>query len=285
MAPRSSNLSSRIIGTKMTRLHLPGSIDENRYYPIHVRYIASAATAAGIIVTPSLNNTTVGKHRFTALVNSTKIVFDYSNFLDYHRDPTLPSFKFQYSEGPHERTPYLFPFTKVSFYDWAEFAKLQTTIKYRATGDRIISRQRPYGGAIQRRKLVQGLLLKHYKSVATSIVEQHVFWQEINNCLVAVFVPGARNDILDRGHIQYMAFGCCTIAPKILDILPYNQRIIPDVHYVMCKPDYSDLIAKIEWCQSHRKDCLAIGAAARKLFLETSTPQKLWGWVDQCLQK
>ena len=113
---------------------------------------------------------------------------------------------------------------------------------------------------------------------------QEAYWKRINDCLIHVFIPGARYNILDRGHLQYIGFGCCTIAPKISDILPYYKKLEPGVHYVQMKSDYSDLIERIEWCRYHRQKCIQIGINAQKLFRKTCTPSSLRVWIEECLR-
>ena len=34
-----------------------------------------------------------------------------------------------------------------------------------------------------------------------------------------------------------------------------EDRLIPNVHYIQLKNDFSDLEDKIEWCESHPNDC------------------------------
>jgi len=140
--------------------------------------------------------------------------------------------------------------------------------------------QRPGGAAKERREYVQDMLRRQYGSVViTDSVPQIDYWKKINNCTTHVFIPGARNDMLDRGHIQYLAFGCCSIAPRITNVLPYYGKLVPGVHYVECKPDYSDLIAKIEWIRSNREHAVEIGRNARVLFEQACTPEVLWNWI------
>ena len=105
------------------------------------------------------------------------------------------------------------------------------------------------------------------------------------SCLVSVCVPGQRKDILDRGQFQYMAFGACTISPKLNIMLPYMNVLIPGVHYVECKYDYSDLIEKIEWCRQNRAECIEIGQNVKKLFHAASTPYAIWTWMQRMLSK
>ena len=126
----------------------------------------------------------------------------------------------------------------------------------------------------------QNLLKGNLKNVKTKCLPNQIdYWMDINKCLVSVCVPGATNNMLDRGQWQYMAFGCCTISPILPELLPFDKKLIPDVHYIRCKDDYSDLLEKIEWCKQNREKCIEIGRNAKKLFLETSTPEKIVEWV------
>ena len=120
-------------------------------------------------------------------------------------------------------------------------------------------------------------------------------WNKDKNCLVIpwllastaaiVCVPGARNDMLDRGQGQQMFFGACTISPKLKTRLSYDRKIFRGILYVEGKPDYSDLIQKIEWVKENQEHAIQIGKTARKLFLETSTPEKQIEWIKICLDK
>ena len=117
------------------------------------------------------------------------------------------------------------------------------------------------------------------------ITDQVTYWKKANNCLVSVHVPGARNDMLDRAQYQFMAFGVCTISPYLKDVLPHRAVFQPDYHYVECKPDYSDLIEKIEWCKKNRKKCIQIGKNAKDYFIAFCLPRVIVRWMELCLNK
>lgn len=216
------------------------------------------------------------------LSDGRRVLIDFSDHVGYLSNwkDFDAYFKFHYVEEVHKGCEKIYPFAPVSFYDWKEYEMLKSEIEYKCNSDIVLNMQCPYGNAMERRSFVQRILKEKYnRLVMTSRVLQSEYWKKINNCLVHVFVPGARNDMLDRGHVQYMAFGCCTIAPPIMDILPYEGRLVPEVHYVQCEPDYSDLIARIEWCKSNRNVCVEIGKNAKQLFGETCVPEKLWDWI------
>ena len=115
------------------------------------------------------------------------------------------------------------------------------------------------------------------------LIPQEQFWLEINDLMVSVFVPGQNNNILDRGQLQYFGFGCCTISPNLPEILAFNTKIEPNVHYLECFNDYSNLVDVIEFASRHRDICIDIGYNAKKLFQNTCTPEKLGEWIRQQL--
>lgn len=271
-----------------------------RYYETYYRFFLKIFEYTGAAIS-YVNDTAVADGAFTSKIDKNTLIFDYSDHLRVvTTQNNLKCFKCHYSEGEtffnHENSidakkkhtdyPLLFPFSPISFYDWQIFTHYRECIAYRTSpvSNLIVCRQLPYGNALTRRKHVQGILRKEYGDyVVTSIVSKENFWFEISSCMCAVFVPGSRNDMLDRGHIQYLAFGCCTISPPIINILPFNKKLIPDVHYLACKPDYSDLLDKIEFARTHIKLCKEIGSNAKKLFMETCIPYKLMEWVNACI--
>jgi len=175
-------------------------------------------------------------------------------------------FRFHYSYKRHKELKNTFPLTPISFYDWTEYFKLEKMLKYNASG-MILSNQRPGAAALKRRKLVQYRLIDWF-----------------GGQLVSVCVPGARNDILDRGQFQYMAFGACTISPQLDIVLPYWKELKPGVHYIACRDDYSDLLSVIEQCINDRDACIRIGTQAKKLFKDYCTPAKIVEWMNKCLE-
>lgn len=253
---------------------------------MHYRYVLSTIASAGIEYELSHAVKQIGGTAFEMFIEGELLLMDFSDFPEI-----LPNygdypyyFKFHFSEDKHEQLENIFPFTPISFDEWNQYARMTNEICYSANDNIILNNQRPYAGARERRKKVQRMLTSHFRNnVDTSLTSQESFWKKINNCLVSVCVPGARNDMLDRGQLQYMALGCCTVSPKLLTVLPYSQQLIPGTHYVQCDDDYSDLIEKIEWCKANREDCVTIGKNAKQLFLETCTPHKLWDMVNHSI--
>jgi hypothetical protein len=254
---------------------LPAAGPKQSYYEAYVWYVRNILLDEGI----SIDYKGQAKFNYFEMVLDGKLKFiDYSNFHNTYKFSGKDYYKFQWNKDKHKNA---FSFTKLSFFDWDQYRKLKEQICYICNSDVIISMQRPRAGAKERRTFVQEFMKKRYdKNFVTEFVPKQIdFWNTINDCLVHVCVPGARNDILDRGQLQCMAFGCCTISPVLTDGVAWNRDLEPSVHYIACKNDYSDLIEKVEWCKQNRQICIEIGQNAKKLFEETSTPAKLVQWL------
>ena len=259
--------------------------EKQRYYRYHYTFLLNVFKEAGcdIELCPS---TELDTTRYTINIDGKDVLIDVSDFPACYFPNYIPCFKYHYTEGEHEDCKSLYPLGAMSFYNWSKYFKLEKEIKYKCNNDIILNNQRPYAGALKRRRLVQKLLKDRYgNKVDTTLTDQKIYWKKANNCLVSVHVPGARNDMLDRGQFQMMAFGVCTISPYLKTILPFNKKLIPGTHYVSCKPDYSDLIEKIEWCKTHRKECIQICKNAQGLFQQYCTPKAIVKWIDQCLKQ
>lgn len=271
-----------------------------RYYKTYYAYVLNLFKYTPNVQIAFNNKLFVDNGVLTVLIDNNLVAFDYSDnlklFEDVYNTPELKAyFKFHYSEGIHERFTKCFAFTPVSFHNWDEFFQYKSRIQYNCEAGLIISnRQKTYGNARVRRlgvrKLVRKFMYDSYtdKNIAAKIYTNDVmpqlqYWLDINNTVVAIFVPGCRNDILDRGHLQYLAFGCCGISPRIRTMLPFNKKLVPDVHYIECSGEYNDLPALITWVINNSNDCNDIGRNAAKLFLDTSTPQKLMSWIKDCI--
>lgn len=225
---------------------------------------------------------------FILKVNGKRVLVDFWNFLKLVEDTDDfdTCFKYHYSKEHCGQKKNVYPIGIISFYDWKQYFELESSIKYNCYTDRILSNQKARMGAKVRRLYVQSMLREMYgHSLDIEITDVVAFWMKINSCLVSVCVPGQRNDILDRGQFQYMAFGACTISPRLNIILPYMKFLEPGVHYIECTEDYSDLIEKIEWCKGNREMCIQIGQNAKKLFSETSTPSAIWTWMEGIITK
>jgi len=225
----------------------------------------------------------IGDNSFFCLIDNHPVIFDYSDDGDGCNNQIFAEgkiFKFHYKKH-YESIDYIYPFSPVSFYDWNQYQSMSERIKYTAAGKMILNNQRSYGNAIMRRELAKKILRSTYpmNELDFSITEQFQYWKKIEKCLVPVFICGQNTNILDRGQLQYMALGACTISPKLPKIFPFNKSLEPDKHYLMIQNNNTDLCKTIDWCKSHRSKCVSIGKRAKKFFIDTSLPQKITSWI------
>lgn len=255
-----------------------------RYYDSHYRFLLNVLKVGNQRI--KLYDSTREERGFMVVIDKKKILVDFGDHGIVAKDwrEFDINFRFHYSKYKHGQLENTYPLTPISFYDWNRYIKLQAKIEYTCNTDRVLNNQTPGAAAVERRVRVQRILKQGYQAdFDMKITNKEMFWEKMNNCLVSVCIPGARNDILDRGQFQYMAFGACTISPPIDIELPYWRRPEAGVHYLSCRADYSDLIDIIEYCKDNRDKCRAIGRQAKQLFLATSTSKKVWRWINQCL--
>jgi hypothetical protein len=234
-----------------------------------------------------------GNH-LSCLYNGRRIIFELSDFLELGDTEqfTDPFFKFHYSRVLYGHLEHVFPVgpsmilpSGISTFRY--YFSLRDRFKYNCSTDIISNRQEPRRLAQGRRIKVQNILQRRYgKNLDTNWKDtQKNFWTSNENCLVSVCVPGACNNMLDRGHYELIGLGVCTISPYIPTVLPWNKKLIPNEHYICCENDYSNIVEKVEWCRSNRKRCNEIGKNASALFDKYCTPTKYWEWIDYCLGK
>lgn len=241
-----------------------------RYYKTHWQYLID-------IFNYLCYNITYHKEESNKIyLNGKEFYFDIADYSNIEAGGR-PLFKYHCAK---ENIFEVYPITPISFYDWNLYYILEKTIKFKAAGH-ISNRQIAYGNASQRRSYVRNLLTKKYhKLLEHDIIPKQIkYWESINDMLVAVCVPGQNNNMLDRGQLQLMAFGTCTISPNLPEYLPFNKQLMPDVDYIRCNDDYSDLIDKIEWVKAHPKKAIDIGQNAKELFQQTSVPEKIEEWI------
>jgi hypothetical protein len=261
----------------------------HRYYPIHIQYILNIFQYMKFdieFIDPRLFPIR-SQVIFDCMIDDKLIRFDFSDFENLNEDDIKTCdiyFKFHYIDS-YSKYENVFPFTPVNFHNWEEYYELEKLIKYKAVG-KILNNQTPFGAAIERRTYVQQILTHKYgKNLSIERKTQTEFFKSINNGLVSICVPGARNNMLDRGQCQYFGLGSCTISPRLISTLSWNKKIEPGIHYIQCNDDYSDLIEKIEWVRNNKTDAIKIGESAKLLFQKTTTPRNQILWIKHCLNK
>lgn len=256
-----------------------------RYYAHHYKFLFNLLKFLNLDIDLCNPETCIG-NSFIIRVEKKCVLIDYSDHLKLAEKQNNfdAYFKYHYSKKHHGSIKNVYPLTPISFYDWNNYFGLEEFIEYKCNTDCILNNQTPGAAAMERRTRVQQMLRQKYNvALDTERTDKKTFWKKINECLVSVCVPGARKDILDRGQFQYMAFGACTISPPPDITLPFGSQPQTGVHYLACSPDYSNLIDVIEHCKENRDQCRTIGRQAKELFLSTSTPEKIWKWMNQCL--
>jgi hypothetical protein len=262
------------------------SAAKSLYEKTHILYFINLLKAGGCEIEMCFSRVDVGGVAFVIVIDNKSILIDFSDFPEENKSVDNFDLCFKYHKSSLiSYNPKVYSFSPISFYDWPQYYTLSSQINYSCNNKRILCNQRPYAGAKERRNLVQSMLREKYKeNVDVVLTDQISYWRKINNCLTHVFVPGARNDMIDRGHLQFLAFGCCTISPSITDCLPF-VNVQKDIHYIPCADDYSNLEEKIEWIRENREKAIEIGQNAKQLFRNTSIPVMLVTWIKSVIEK
>jgi len=271
----------------------PEDTARHHYYQTHTAFMINYAKKAGLNISFVKHNDKVWwlGGGFSMMINDKVCMVDYGDL------PAIPPqfykpdqiyLKFHYDRELCKDRPNIYPLGPVIVHpdrsnDLSYFLELIEMDNYNPLKSDVVQcKQKPYGDAVQRRQMVKGMLKAKYGSnFDEQQLDKKGFWDSQSHCLVAVCVPGARNDMLDRGQWEQMGLGVCTISPKLNVTLPKFYTPMPGVHYLECKPDYSDLIDIIEWCKGNRQLCKDVGDKAKSLFKAIYTPHKYWEWIDE----
>lgn len=281
------------------KLLFPRSYILQKYAKTHFLFIIKYAELAGIDVILVDDTKTVyvsDDHWTTGLklsceLNNKQIIFDYSDFSDKHcpeKYSNVPYFKFQCNNINNHIN--MFPCGPVfAFPDeiniLEEYFKIRDEFAYECCSTTVLNKQLPRAGALLRRRKAQAFLLNNFnkKDIDITITEnKKLFWKMHEKSLVAVCIPGACENSLDRGHFELLGLGVCIISPVISIHLAWNKKLIEGEHYISIKNDFSDLKEKVEWCLKHKNECNEIGNNAKKLFTECAIPEKYWEWIFKC---
>ena len=224
--------------------------------------------------------------------NGLKGVIDFIDFSDpinqdspvAHDDGSIPVFKAHYNRDITYPKHY-FPFAPMMCTDAPQSKDVhhlasqsfETTPKSGFT-----CKQRVFGNATQRRTKVHALLKKHFPDTDLKCNNSPIeFWDAHKTKLAAICVPGATNNMLDRGQAELMMLGVCTISPYLPEVLLDNVRLEPNEDYLQCADDYSDLI---DICKSLTpKRAKQIGDNARAK-MATLRPKPFWDYVIRTLK-
>lgn len=251
-----------------------------RYYNIHFRSVLNVLQYCGADITLDVISTNADL-LFFCRIDDRWIGFDFSDAGLWRAPSSIPIFKFHHRRD--ERFANVYPFSPVSFYDWEQFDLLRRQVVYDPAGRATIAmRQRPHGNAERRRSDVMARLSAAYgQRFAGSQLSQTEFWHDVGQVRLSVCVPGQNNNMLDRGQLQYMAFGAATVSPELPEVLPFWEVL--DGCYVSCSDSYDDLCSVIDGAGD--ETLREVGRKAAALFARTSTPERLVEWIDRCLRQ
>lgn len=273
-------------------LKFPNGYLGHKYGLIHFHFFVQYAKIAGI-------NVELVKHDehvfisedqliFSCTINDQQVIFDYAdhstrNWKSFY--PDIPYFKFQSTlTSPKDLIPLGPPMVGVKRVGSKgatvrEYNHMKYRYEYKP-GTAVLCKQLPNGAAVERRNHVHQLLTENFSNVDTaSNCNQLDFWRLHETCLAAVCVPGATNNMVDRGHMELIGLGVCTISPKLQTVFPNNQTLKPGKHYIQCQDDYSNLVEIIQGLQRDPSLAAKIGRNARKFYEKFYTPEKYWEWI------
>jgi hypothetical protein len=225
---------------------------------------------------------------FSCIINDHQVIVDYSDH-DYRNwvseYPDLTYFKYQTSPTSHSGIIPLGPPMAVTHLpdiirsSLREYMELRESFSYN-TGSTILNKQLPYGNATKRRSHVQQILTQSFKNVDIEArCHQYDFWKMSEHCLVSVCVPGATNYMVDRGHMEMIGLGVCTVSPRLTTLFPYYRSLIPGIHYIECADDYSDLASIIEHLRNNKSICQQVGKNAREFYETSYHPRVYINWI------
>ena len=254
----------------MFRVTFPADMGQ-QYYNLHFKYVLN------ILKELDCQITIEERPAFTVTIGKKTFLMDFADTNDVART-TLPVFKFHC----HEETDNVFAFPPVSFHNWKQYELLLDGVKYKAEGV-LSNRQRAYGNAKSRRSALKMLLQMRYPDTRTEQIPRIKYLQEVEDTFIAIFSPGWCNNMLDRAQFQYMGLGCCTMSPRLPEILPFGKTLVPGIHYIMCKDDYSDVPDLVEFFRETPNACIEIGNNAKELFQEIAIPRSIGKWIKRKL--
>jgi len=274
------------------KLLFPEQYRYHRYALIHfeffIRYAITAGVEVELIETTDKVFIKDDQLIFSCLINDQQVIFDYADhwnrsWIDDY--PNLKYFKFQTTQNsPTSAIPLGPPMVGVKKAGTKgatlrEYLDLKWEFNY-VPGNSILCKQLPNGAATERRNNVHKLITEYFTDVDIDAnVDQIQFWKAHQNCLTSICVPGATNNMVDRGQIELFGLGVCTISPKLETRFPFDKIPEPNLHYIQCADDYSDLIKIIHDLHQNKNLCKEIGNNAKTFYDEYFSPDKYWEWI------
>jgi len=264
----------------------------HKYNLIHFKFFVQQAKIAGVEVQMVESDDRVflkdDQLIFSCTVNDQQIIVDYAdhstrNWKNLY--PNLPYFKFQTTKSnPRNLIPLGPPMVGLKRIGtkgatMREYNHLRHHFQYQP-GTQILCKQLPNGAAVDRRNMVHAMLKENFQDIDIDAnTDQMSFWKAHENCLASVCVPGATNNMVDRGHMELLGLGVCTVSPELYTLFPGRQKLVANKHYIQCADDYSDLIDILKYLAGKPGTCRRIGSNARKFYEKVYAPGPYWAWI------
>ena len=197
----------------------------------------------------------------------------------------IPLFKAHYSRE-HEYPKHVFPFAPTlgpkhgrqkTIQDFLGiYTSFETDPKAGFTSKQCAKYER-------RRVHIHNLLKQHFPDIDLNPNDTPLaFWNAQKTALAAICVPGHPTDmLLDRGQMELMMLGVCTISPYLPEVLLGDVRLEANEDYLQCADDYSDLIDICKSLTPERSKQIGNNARAKMAALQ---PKPFWDYVIRTLQ-
>lgn len=164
---------------------------------------------------------------------------------------------------------------------WSLYEQLRGSVNYKASGKILFCQKKHFGNdLVYREPLREKLMAMKNHEIDFEITDPETYLRKVSTSKVAVLSPGVGPHWIDRSNVQLMALGCCCIMPKPTTAILKDTHLIPGVHFLECKLDFSDLEELLE---TPEKEMIQIGRQAKIFFEENLTPQPLRRYVEKAL--
>ena len=255
-------------------------------------YICGTARYCGIAVEHDASLKPFYTLAFPFIVDGQRVALDFSDYSIVRKEAFTGEVKhwFMFHHLPVFRPyPQLGAFPSETFHDWKQYYEMCRSPKppkeKLILHPQVVLSGDSASGFHDRRNKARKMLLA-YKSPNNFALDiqdtrpQNEFWDLAMRCRVSVHIPGSTNNMIDRGQHQLFGLGVCTISTDLFCSFG-DVRAEPNVHYVCIRDDFSDLLEKVEWCETHPQECERIGKNAQRLFQDNCVPHKIWQYVNR----
>lgn len=152
---------------------------------------------------------------------------------------------------------------------------------------KILHTNRIYAGANLTRKQafakIDNRLLLNEIEFETQRLNKDQHLQRLETCIGSLEVGSCPN-AQGSGAIEGFLTGTPVISNNMDIVLPYNEKLEKDKHYIYIEEDYSNINEAINYVYSNRQDALEKAQRVYELFLNTWHPEKLVPWMESVVE-